>query len=392
MFRIGDMELREIEATIKSKQLFRVGDIASGHWKQVTTFEKELCEVIGTKYSLLLSGGGTAALTCALVGMGIGPGDEVIVPAYTFMASASAVLMAGAIPVIADIDESLGLSAVAAEARITKNTKAIIPVHMIGRAADLDPIMALAKKHNLKVVEDACQMDGGSYKGRRVGSIGDAGAFSFNDYKILSCGEGGAIVTSDPDIYEHASIFHDSGAAFRPYAKDYTVPLFLGLQLRASEIMGAIMRAQLRRLDGILSDARRVANKMRNELNGYNGLRLSPMNDPAGDCGISVSFIFESEEQARKFAKSPGVGAWLPIDTGKHMFTNWTPLINRNVFHHKRMNPFFFEENQGLQMDYSPERCPTTTDICKRTAVISRSHDWSEQTVDSKIAACKKAV
>ncbi|OGV51497.1 MAG: hypothetical protein A2X49_17105 [Lentisphaerae bacterium GWF2_52_8] len=392
MYRIGEIELKQLEATIASKQLFRVGNPAAGHWQQVVNFEKEWAQLIGAKHALLVSGGGTAALTCALIGIGVGPGDEVIVPAYTFMATASAVLMAGAIPVIAEVDETLALSPEDFEKRISKNTKAVMPVHMIGRPADMDKIMEIARKHGLKVVEDSCQMDGGSYKGRSAGSIGDAGAYSFNDFKILSCGEGGGMVTSDPSVYERASIFHDSGSAFRPYAKDFTIPVFLGQQYRASELMGAVLRGQLRRLEGILGDARRVAMRIRGELDGYKGLRISPSNDPAGDCGISVAFTFENEAKARAFAKSPGVGAWLPIDTGKHVFTNWEPLIKRNVYHHPRMNPFNFEENKGLRADYSPDVCPRTLDICKRTAIISVSPDWTEEMTVQRIEACKKAV
>ncbi len=392
MYRIGDIELKQLEATIASKQLFRVGNPACGHWQQVVNFEKEFAQLIGTKHALLVSGGGTAALTCALIGLGIGPGDEVIVPAYTFMATASAVLMAGAIPVIADIDESLALSPEAFEKRISKHTKAVMPVHMIGRPADMDKIMDIARKHGLKVIEDACQCDGGSYKGHRVGSIGDAGAFSFNDFKIISCGEGGGMVTSNPDVYERASIFHDSGSAFRPYAKDFSIPVFLGQQFRATELMGAVMRGQLRRLEGILSDARRIAGRFRAELDGVKGLKIAPMNDPAGDCGISVVFTFESEAGARKFAQSPGVGAWLPIDTGKHVFTNWEPLLKKNIYHHLRMNPFYFEENKGLRADYGAEVCKKTLDICKRTAIISISPDFDEQHVAQRIEACKKAM
>ncbi|MEI6421934.1 MAG: DegT/DnrJ/EryC1/StrS family aminotransferase [Lentisphaerota bacterium] len=392
MYRIGDIELKQLEATIASKQLFRVGNPLSGHWQQVVNFESELAQIIGTKHALLVSGGGTAALTCALVGLGIGPGDEVIVPAYTFMATASAVLMAGAIPVIADIDESLGLSPEALEKRISKHTKAVMPVHMIGRPADMDKIMEIAGRHKLKVIEDACQADGGSYKGRRLGSIGDAGAFSFNQFKILTCGEGGGMVTSDPSVYERASIFHDSGSSFRPYAKDFTIPVFLGQQFRASELMGAVMRGQLRRLEGILADARRNASRIRNELGFVKGLKIAPMNDPLGDCGTSVAFTFESEVKARNFTKSPGVPAWLPIDTGKHVFINWEPMLNKNVNHHPRMNPFNFEENKGLRADYGAEVCSKTLDICKRTAIINVSPDWDDQIVTNLIEACRKAV
>ncbi len=392
MYRIGELELKQLEATIESKQLFRVGNPANGHWQQVLTFEKEWAETLGAKHTLLVSGGGTAALSCAIIGAGIGPGDEVIVPAYTFMATASAVLMAGAIPVIADIDESLALSPESFEKRISSNTKAVIPVHMIGRPADMDRIMEIAKRHNLKVIEDACQADGGSYKGRRLGSIGDAGANSFNDFKILSCGEGGAMITSDPDIYERALIYHDSGAAFRPYAKGLNRTIFLGQQLRASELMGGVLRGQLRRLEGILFDARKIADRIRNELNGVNGLKIAPMNDPVGDCGISVVFTFTSEAEAKSFTAILGVNAWRPIDTGKHVFVNWDPIRDKNVYHHPRMNPFNFEENKGLRSDYEDEVCTKTLEICKRTAIISVNPNWDKETVDNIIEACKKEV
>ena len=187
MLRVGDAELKELEKSLKSKKLFRVGDIGK-ELCQVQNFEKEWAVKIGVKHALLVSGGGTSALVASLVGLGIGPGDEVIVPAYTFMATASAVLIAGAIPVIAEIDESLALSPEDFEKKITKDTKAVMPVHMIGRPANLDKIIAIARKHGIKVVEDSCQCDGGSYKGKRTGSLGDAGAYSFNDYKIMSCG------------------------------------------------------------------------------------------------------------------------------------------------------------------------------------------------------------
>ena len=253
--------------------------------------------------------------------------------------------------------------------------------------------MEIAKKYNLKVVEDSCQADGGSYKGRRLGSIGDAGANSFNDFKILSCGEGGAVVTSDPDIYKRANIFHDSGTVFRPYAEDFNTSIFLGQQLRASELMGAVLRGQLRRLEGILFDARKIANQIRSGLDGVKGLKIAPMNDAVGDCGTSVVFTFDSEEEANSFKTSPGLeNAWRPFDTGKHVFINWTPILNKNVCHHPRMNPFNFEENKGLRADYGEEVCAKTLDICKRTVVISVKLDWDNKAVDQIIEACKNAV
>ncbi|MFA6569446.1 MAG: DegT/DnrJ/EryC1/StrS family aminotransferase [Victivallales bacterium] len=390
MLRVGNTELKELEKSLKSKKLFRVGDIEK-ELCQVLNFEKEWAEKIGTRHALLVSGGGTGALVAALVGVGIGPGDEVIVPAYTFMATASAVLIAGAIPVLAEIDESLALSPEDFEKKITKDTKAVMPVHMIGRPANLDKIIAIAKKHSIKVVEDSCQCDGGSYKGRRTGSLGDAGAYSFNDFKILSCGEGGGMVTNDSTAYERAAIFADSGTAFRPYAGDIKSPIFLGQQLRASEPMGAILRGQLGLLEGILADARKIAGRIRKELDGCKGLKLAPMNEVEGDCGISVAFTFKTEVLARKFAKAEGVGAWLPIDTGKHVYTNWEPILKKQVYHHPAMNPFNFAENKNLRHNYTNGMCPKTLDICNRTAILSINPDMTEETVSKRIAACKAA-
>ena len=390
MLRVGDTELKELEKSIKSKKLFRVGDIEKDVC-QVLNFEKEWAEKIGTKHALLVSGGGTGALVAALVGVGIGPGDEVIVPAYTFMATASAVLIAGAIPVLAEIDESLALSPEDFEKKITKNTKAVMPVHMIGRPANLDKIIAIAKRNNIKVVEDSCQCDGGSYKGKRTGSLGDIGAYSFNDYKILSCGEGGGLVTNDSNAYERATIFADSGTSFRPYASNIKSPIFLGQQLRASEPMGAILRGQLRILEGILADARKIAGRIRKELDGYKGLKLAPMNEVEGDCGISVAFTFKTEELARKFAKAEGVSGWLPIDTGKHVYTNWEPILKKQVYHHPAMNPFNFAENKNLRQNYTADMCPKTLDICSRTVILSTGPDMTEEAVSTRIAACKAA-
>ena len=388
--RLGDRELKELEKSLRSRKLFRVGNIEK-ELCQVLNFEKEWAAKIGVKHALLVSGGGTGALAAALIGVGIGPGDEVIVPAYTFMATASAVLIAGAIPVLAEIDESLALAPEDFERKITKNTKAVIPVHMIGRPANLGRIIAIAKAHKIKVVEDSCQCDGGSYKGRRTGSLGDAGAYSFNDYKILSCGEGGGMVTNDSAAFERATIFADSGTAFRPYVGDIKSPIFLGQQLRASEPMGAILRGQLGILEEILADTRKIAVRVRKELDGCKGLKLAPMNEVEGDCGISVAFTFNTETTARKFAKAEGVGGWLPIDTGKHVYVNWEPILKKQVYHHPAMNPFNFAENKNLRHNYTSDMCPKTLDICKRSVILSINPDMTAETVTKHITACKTA-
>ncbi|MCS7310569.1 MAG: DegT/DnrJ/EryC1/StrS family aminotransferase, partial [Armatimonadota bacterium] len=389
MYRIGEEEVEEVRKVLLSGHLFRVGDGVEGHLHEVDQFEREWAQLVGTQYALCMAGGGTAALICGLVGMGIGPGDEVIVPGYTWMATATSVLAVGAIPVIAEVDETLALDPEDVRRKITPHTRAIIPVHMVGRPANLHALLEVAREHDLLVLEDCCQADGGSYRGKRLGSWGHAGAFSFNYFKIISCGEGGALTTDDRTLYERALVFHDGGASFRPYAKELSIPIFVGLQLRADEVMGAILRVQLRRLDGILSDLRRIRRRFEQELADVPGLRIAPNNDPEGDCGVVVAFQFDSEGEARAFAHE--VGGWLPIDSGKHVYSNWEPLLHHRIWHHPDMNPFQHPRNQGLRTHYTPDMCPRTLDLLRRTVFLSLHPDWSEEEVSGRIEACRRA-
>ncbi len=386
MYRIGQAEIDELKKVIEGKNLFRVN---SPHL-EVANFEKEWAATIGADYALCVNGG-TAAMICGLVGLGIGPGDEVIVPGYTFMASAMAVLAVGAIPVITEIDDTLTLDPVDTEKNISVNTRAIIPVHMAGFPSDMEKLRDIAGHHNLRILEDACQADGGSYRGKRLGSWGDAGAFSFNDYKILTAGEGGCIVTDDREVYERALIYHDGGASFRPYAADLSTPIFTGVQNRVSELTGAVLRVQLKRLEGILTDLRRAKKHFIDKLAGHTNIEFVRSNDPEGDCGTTLALRFTDEAAARKFATDKGISGILPIDTGKHVYINWTPIMEKRAAHHPVLNPFNMPENKGLQMDYSADMCPRTLDILKRTVYIPMDPDASRETNDQRIEACIRA-
>jgi dTDP-4-amino-4,6-dideoxygalactose transaminase len=251
--------------------------------------------------------------------------------------------------------------------------------------------MAIARKHKIQVLEDCCQADGGSFKGKRLGSWGHAGAYSFNDFKIMSAGEGGALVTNDDKMCERAGIYSDSGAAFRPYVKKFTIPIFLGFQFRATEIMGAILRMQLQRLDGMLSDLRRIRSQFIKELKSKPGIRFAPSNDSRGDCGVVVGFQFETEAKARTFAQADGVGGWLPIDSGKHVYSNWEPILKHRIGTHPGMNPYRMPQNRGLRTRYTKTMCPRTLDILKRTVFLSLHPDMTSAQVQSRIAACRKA-
>ncbi|MCX7917317.1 MAG: DegT/DnrJ/EryC1/StrS family aminotransferase [bacterium] len=386
MYRIGKEEVKAVEKVIKSKELFRVKKRKG----ECDKFEEEWAKKIGTKYALLMSGGGTAALICGLVGLDIGPGDEVLIPSYTFMATATSVLMVGAIPVVVEVDETCTIDPIDLEKKITKNTKAVIPVHMVGFPCNMDKILDIAKKYNLKVLEDACQAVGGSYKGKRLGSIGDAGAYSFNWFKIISCGEGGCLVTNDRILYEKASIFHDSGTAFRPYASEFSIPIFLGLQFRADEIMGAIMRVQLKRLDKILKDLRKNKRRIMEELREIKGFKFAPSNDINGDCGVMIPFRFEDENIAKKFALN--AGGYRPIDSKKHVWFDWKPIIEKRIWHKDVLNPYNFPENKDLRHTFTKEMYPKSIENLSKTVIVPVNPDWKEKEIKEKIKMFKKVL
>jgi dTDP-4-amino-4,6-dideoxygalactose transaminase len=373
---MGNEELQEIQRVIEGGNLFRM----SSPLREVARFEEEWAEHLGAKHCVCVSGG-TAALICSLAGLGIGPGDEVIVPGYTFMASAVAVLAVGAIPVLADIDESLTIDPASVEERLSPHTRAIMPVHMMGMPADMERITEIAQRYGLKVVEDSCQADGGSFKGRRLGTWGDVGAFSFNFWKILSAGEGGAVVTDDPEVFERALIHHDSGSAFRIYAGDIKSPIWVGQQYRVSEILGAFLRVQLSRLEPILSDLRSRKKLLMSELSKNSDITFAPSNDIEGDCGVTIPIRFEAESDARGFAETENVHGTVPIDTGRHVFTNWAPIIEKRGAHHEALNPFHLKENQDLNASYGPEMCPNVLDILSRTVYVGVDPEWNDEQV-----------
>ncbi|MGI6203504.1 MAG: DegT/DnrJ/EryC1/StrS family aminotransferase [Eubacteriales bacterium] len=387
MYRIGKEEIEALARVIESRDLFKINSGAC----EVLNFEAELCEKLGVKHSILMTSG-KAALISGLVGMGVGPGDEVIVPAYTYIATAIAVTAVGAIPVIADIDESLTLDPADFERKITKYTKAVIPVHIQGFPCDMDKINEIAKKHGVYVLEDACQSVGGSYKGKRLGTVGDAGAFSFNYYKVITSGEGGALMTDCREIFERALIYHDSSAIayFGNQLESFTTEQFCGNEFRVSEFTGAIMRAQLKKLDSILYDLRRNKAYLLDKLSGkYNFIHS---NDILGDCGTTLAFWFDTEAEAVEFkrkADTAGYPGTRPIDTGKHVYTNWTPIMNKKGAFHPAFDPFKMEANKDLNHNYTPDMCEKSLEYLKRAVYIMIDPDMDERGLDRIVDALK---
>lgn len=368
MYEFGMEEVKAFEKVALSGRHFRY---RGGEGGECDKFEAELCAKLGCKHAIEVSGG-TAALICGLVGIDVGPGDEVIVPGYTFMASPLAVLAAGGIPVIAEVDESLTLDAKDVEKKITKQTKAIMPVHMMGLPSNMNALKRVARKHGVRIIEDACQAVGGSYRGKRLTTIGDVGAYSFNFFKIIGAGEGGATMTSDDLIYQKALIHHDGGAAFRGHK--LLVEPFCGQSYRVSEFQGAVMRVQLRRLDKILARLRARKAALVETLKGSKAYRMNPVNCESGDCGVTTAIQFESEpamRAAQEALKAEGIGSGSPIDSGIHVYSRWEPILNQRGASDPRRNPYNLTKKK---YEYSQDMCPRTLDILASTLFIMTNY------------------
>ncbi len=372
MAKVGMREWIAAGRAIAAGDLLRYGS----HSNFTNRFEQRLSALVGAKHALTVNGG-TSALICALAAAGIGPGDEVLVPAYTWMATAAAPVAVGAVPILVDIDESLTLDPSDLESKITPYTRAIIPVHMLNLPCDMDAIMAIAKKHNLLVIEDACQAVGVKYKDRYCGAIGDAGAFSFNKYKNINIGEGGALVTSDDRLFARARNYHDLGSLVRDQEATFNEPAFVGVNMRATEIEGAMLNVQLSKLQPMLNRWRKRRAIMADTLSRSKAFKVSPHNDPKN--AVSLTIIFDNESDAEAFAQKHGLIR--VFDTSKHIYTNWEPILCQRTFHSK-MNPWDWAKRP---IEYHEDMCAKTLDILKRSCRVNLAARYPT------FAACIKA-
>jgi 8-amino-3,8-dideoxy-alpha-D-manno-octulosonate transaminase len=326
----GDEERKEVQDVLDSGVLFRYGfdGDRNGHWK-ARSFESELARRMGVAHSHLCSSG-TAALSIALAVCGVGAGDEVIVPPFTFVATFEAVLTAGAVPVFAEIDETLCLDPISVEERITPRTKAVMVVHMCGAMARIDTIKNLCDRKNLVLIEDACQSVGATFNGKPLGAFGQMGCFSFDPVKTITCGEGGAVVTDDPKLYElahavadhgHDHIGDDRGAEGHPV---------LGYNYRISELNAAVGLAQLRKLDHILAIQRANKSTIKAAMGQFPQISFRDLPDEAGDSATFLSFMLPDEDSARQTVKAlsgAGVdGCFYWYDNNWHYLRQWHHL------------------------------------------------------------------
>jgi 8-amino-3,8-dideoxy-alpha-D-manno-octulosonate transaminase len=387
---IGEEEVAEVTKVLRSGQIFRFHPgLENSYCSQLENLFREMT---GCEYALAV-GGGTAALICGLVGAGIGDGDEVLIPGHTYIASASSVLIAGGIPVLVEVDESLNMDPADIESKITSRTRAILPVHMRGVPCKMDEILEIADNHNLMVIEDVAQACGGTYKGKPLGSFGKVGCFSLQQYKIITAGEGGMVVTNDRRIYERAAVRHDSAMCFWR-SEDSVVDPFPGENFRMNEMEGALGVVQFGRMEGILSRLRTVKKRIVEALADLPQIRLQDVPDPEGDCSVALIFFVADEEICPKFSEAlqaEGIPAGSVYDKGipdRHVFPYWEYVMGKlSADRHGRP---WTSPLHDPSREYHPKMLPRTLSILGRSIVIPLSQTYSDRHIDWIIEAVRK--
>ena len=326
VYFFGEEERQEVGDVLASGYLSRYGRDEDPNFKQkVYTLEREFARIIGTRYCVAVNSG-TSALMASLVAIGLQPGDEVLVPGYTFIASMSAVIAVGGVPVLVEVDHSLTMDPVDAESKITPRTRVIMLVHMLGNPCDMERILALAEKYHLHVIEDGCQALGGSYGGRRLGGFGRLGTFSLNNYKVINSGDGGLLVTGERELYERAFAFHDQGHL--PLRKGVEIGhrTLIGINMRMNELTGAFALGQLKKLDVILSTLREKKGKLKGAIQAgdIRNMRFRRINDP-GECATLLTVQFESTEAADQVARA--LSSKTVYYSGWHVYNNMEQLL-----------------------------------------------------------------
>lgn len=332
---IGDEEKAAVMEVLESQSLFRHYGPRPLH--KVTQFERAFAQAMGVRHAVAVTSG-TAALMTALAALGIGPGDEVIVPTYTWVATINAIVVMGAVPVFVDIDDTLTMDPTKIDAAVTPRTRVLLPVHMRGCGADMAPLLDAARRHRVLVLEDAAQAVGGRYRGRRLGTLGDMGAYSLQYHKVITTGEGGMVVTNDPALWERAVRYHDQGS-MRMEELDETIPtgnpLMIGVNFRMSEITGALGLVQLGRMQWIIDRMRAHKAAILDGMAGIRGLTMRRVPDRDGDTGATVIFFAPSADVAKRFSAAlaaEGVRNMVTWDSGQHVYYHFDQIIERRLF------------------------------------------------------------
>lgn len=391
--RIGDDEEAAVVDVIRRRRLFRYYGPTEGP-SRVAELETEFARVMGARYAVAVTSG-TAALICGLVGLGIGPGDEVIIPAYTWIATASAVIAAGAVPILAEVDDSLTLDLDDVARKITPYTRALIPVHMRGAPAQMTALMDLARAHGLGVLEDAAQANGASFHGQRVGTIGDVGAFSLQFNKILTSGEGGMVLTSSDSIHTRVQMYQDVVGGIRNnIPADQILP---GINFRMPELLGAVGLAQLKRLPEILSDMRARKQALKAGLADVakrKGVAFRTLNDPAGDAAVALIFFVPDGRRVGPVVEALNAEGlesavlYDPNEVDYHVYAHWTPIMNQRTWS-PLGGPW---KNHPRLIQYKVDECPQTLDLLGRAVHIDVSPELDSSTVEEMTEGIHKVL
>ncbi len=390
----GAEERKEVMDVMETGALFRYGHehIRQGMWK-TAEFEAEVRKFTGAPYVHAVSSGSTA-VTGILAAAGVGHGDEVIVPPYTFVAPIEAVFLAGALPVFAEIDESLCLSAAGIEAAITPKTKAVLLVHMCGAAADIGGILAVCKKHNVILLEDCGQAMGASYRGKSVGLHGVAGAFSFDYFKIATCGEGGITITNDEQIYKNIDYVADHGHTHLGSNRGMEDHHVMGGNFRLGELNGAIGLAQMRKLPWILEQNRKNKKYLKGRLSEIPGLTFRKLSDEQGDSSTFINFFMPTKAKAAdlfaQFAADGVSGAANWYKNMYHFINQWDHIKNMSFPAKLAIHDL------GAPQDYKNLRLPESEDVISRLISLSIYCKWTDSELkeygDKLVASIKKVL
>lgn len=389
----GEEERQAVLEVLESRSLFRY--YGPQLLEKVKAFEEASKSLLGAPYAVATSSG-TAAIRAALAALGVGCGDEVIIPSLTFIASVNAVVVQGALPVFAEIDDTLGLDPTDLEAKITPRTAAILPVHLDNGACDMDPIMEVARRHGIPVVEDTAQSMGTTYKGRALGTIGDLGAFSLQLEKNVTSGEGGLVTSNDETLYLRAARYQDQGGQFvtstgssRGEDGSEAIQPFVGENLRMTELAGAIAEVQVRRLPQLLERQRAHQRRILAALPDIDGLTHRRLPDPEGDGGSSVNLFLPTRDLARRFVKAMRAEK-LPagqLYNGDPVYL--TPSIVEKRTASNKGGPWHCAEHP-TDAEYGPGLCPRSEDLAGRAVIVPVSAAFSEADADDVAAGIAK--
>jgi len=391
----GDEERKEVNDVLETGILMRYGfdGPRKGIWKSIE-LEKAITETFGCKYAQLTSSG-TAALTTAMAALGVGVGDEVIMPSFTFVASFEAILSVGAIPVMVDVDETLTLNPDAVRKAVTAKTKCIMPVHMCGSMADLDALKAICEEHNLILLEDACQSIGGTYKGKHLGTIGHAGTFSFDFVKMITTAEGGVVMTNSEDVYIKSDGYTDHGHDHRGVDRGADLHPFIGYNFRISELHAAVGLAQVRKLDTFLALQKKNNKALRSYLEQIPEVTFRQVPEGGDDSCSFLSWFLPSAELMQAFVaemKSQGIlaGNFYWFGNNWHYIKQWQHLQQATT-----LNNISVEQKNALialaTQDFSAS--DAVMSCCISTAI---SLVWTDEQIKDKgekmVAAIKKVL